>query len=98
MDFELINIVAAVLAAWRLTSAINREKIGQFIRRKFAGEYETQPGMFSYPNTFLSNLIMCFMCLSFWVSILCVAALVVFPVILYPFAISTLVIFLDKVY
>lgn len=96
MDF--VNIIAAVLAAWRITSAINREKIGGAIRAKLAGEKETQPGLYSYSGTFLSSLIMCFMCLSFWVGILCTLLLFLFPPLLYPFAISTLVIFLEKVY
>lgn len=86
-----------MLAAWRITSAINREHIGEFIRVKFAGEREDVVGMKSYRNTFLANMITCFMCLSFWVSIFCVIMAIVFPLFLYPFAISTLVILLDKV-
>lgn len=93
-----INLILAVLAAWRITSAINREKIGQPIRAKLAKEREQALGMYSYGDGFLAELIMCFYCLSFWVSIFCTVSYLFFPIFLYPFAISSLVILVDKVY
>jgi len=100
VDFSIIDIVAAVLATWRITSAVNREKIGASIRSTLAGETPDViiPDQYTYSDTFLSNLITCFMCLSFWAALFCTALLVVFPILLYPFAISTLVIYLEKAY
>lgn len=92
----VIQLILAILAAWRITSAINREKIGSGIRAKFAGEREDVAGIQSYNDTFLSSLIMCFWCLSFWVSMLCVVVMLIFPIFLYPFAISAAVILLDE--
>jgi len=100
VDFSIVDIFAAVLATWRITSAINREKIGALIRSRLAGETPDGviPNQYTYSDTFLSSLITCFMCLSFWVAVFCTALLVVFPILLYPFAISALVIYLEKVY
>ena len=94
-----IELIIITLAAWRLTNAVNREKIGVFIRRKFAGERPDPvvPNEYTYKDTFLSSLIMCFMCLSFWVSVGCFILWQIYPPFLYPFAISTAVIFIDKV-
>lgn len=94
----VIDLIAAVLAAWRLTNAINREKIGEPIRKRLAHERVDAVGLTTFADTFLSNLIMCFMCLSFWVGIFCTILFLVYPPFLYPLAISALVIFVDEVY
>ena len=96
----VIEFVIITLAVWRLTSAINRETIGGGIRKVLAGEKPdpVTPNEFTHSDTFLSHMITCFMCLSFWVSVFCVLAWVIYPPFLYPFAISTLVIYLEKVY
>ena len=93
-----MDLLALVLAAWRLTSAINREKIGKGIRHVLAGEKPDAvvPNAFTYKDTFLSNLIMCFWCLSVWVSVLCFIVYLINPLFLYPFAVSTVVILLDE--
>lgn len=96
----VVNFIVIMLAAWRITSALNREKIGRAFRVKFAGEMPDSviPNSFTYADTFLSNMISCFACLSFWVSVLCTLIWYFYPPFLYPFAISTLVIYLEKVY
>lgn len=98
MDFSLVDLLVAVFATWRITSALNREKIGKYFRYKFAGERPDTviPDHYSYADTFLSGLITCFWCLSFWVAAVCLVVLIVYPLFLYPFAISTLVIVLDE--
>jgi len=95
---EFFNFIIAILAAWRITSAINREKIGKSFRARFAGEKADAviPNAFTYTDTFLSNLIMCFWCLSFWVSMFCTVMYMLYPLFLYPFAISALVMALDE--
>jgi hypothetical protein len=92
----VFNLIIAILASWRITSALNRELIGKVFRQKLAGEWEDQYGVAFYKDTFLGNLISCFMCLSFWVSIFCTLLLFVCPIFLYPFAISAAVIFIDE--
>lgn len=78
--------VAAILAAWRITSVLNQERIGYLFRRLFGfvhlGEEE------AVPDTFFGHLIACFWCLSFWVSVGVVGLLLVFPYALLPFAVS----------
>lgn len=98
MEHTLLNLVIAVLAAWRITGAINRERIGEYIRKKIAKEKLDAVGLKTYADGFFPYMIMCFGCLSFWVSIFCTICFLFFPLFLYPFAISTLVIFLDKGY
>jgi prolipoprotein diacylglyceryltransferase len=92
----VFNLIIAALAAWRITSALNRELIGKVFRQHLAGEREDHYGVTFYNDTFLGNLISCFMCLSFWVSIGCTIVAVFYPIFLYPFAISTVVIFIDE--
>lgn len=92
-----MEIVIAVLAAWRITSIINREKIAAFLR-KIVGERADPyvPNAYHFPDTFLANLVSCFWCLSVWVSALCFGIMLINPYFLYPFAISAVVIFLDE--
>lgn len=79
-------VIIAVLAAWRITSVLNQERIGYLFRKVFGfvdmGEEE------AIPDTFLGHLIACFWCLSFWVSLLVVGLLIIFPYALLPFAVS----------
>lgn len=93
-----ITLIIAALAAWRITKAINEEKIGEGVRRKFAGEREDALGMLTYKDTFLAKLILCFWCLSFWVGVFCTLMVFIYPYFLYPFAISTAAIFLEEVH
>ena len=93
----LINLVMAVLAAWRITTALHTERIGRGFRAKVAGEkHDDFTNMDTYPDTFLAALVVCFRCFSFWISIVCVFFYFFFPPFLYPFAISTLVIILNE--
>lgn len=98
MDFQLINLLAAIFAAWRITSALNREGIGKTFRSIFAGETVDVDGLLTHQENFIAELVMCFWCLSFWVSAACFLLFIFFPALLYPFAISSMVILLDKAY
>jgi hypothetical protein len=93
-----IELIIAALATWRIVHAIQIEKIGQPIRKWFAGERESAPDSFMYRDDWLAYLIMCHKCLSFWVGIFCVIVLKIYAPFLYVFAISTIAIFIDKVY
>lgn len=79
-------VVVAVLAAWRITSVLNQERIGYLFRRLFG--FEIMGEEEAMPDTFFGHLIACFWCLSFWVSVVVVGLLLVFPYALLPFAIS----------
>lgn len=96
MEISILDVVMAVLAGWRITSALNRERIGRFFRRKLAGEHLDSLGMETYPDNFKAALITCFWCLSFWISMFCMFWLIFYPLFLYPFAISTLVIVIEE--
>jgi hypothetical protein len=95
---QLLILLLIPLASWRITKAINAEQIGKGIRYRLAGEREDPavPGLTTSSDTFLAEMIMCFRCLSFWISVLCLLIYLFAPLFLYPFAISTLVILLDE--
>lgn len=96
---DLQTLVIALLAAWRITHAIaGGEKAGRPFRKLLAGERKDTAGLWTYNTTLLAELTMCFMCLSFWVGILCTVMAVIYPLFLYPFALSALVIFVQEVY
>jgi len=59
------------------------DKIAQPVRRLF-GETEDVSGNIFYPDTFFSNLISCYNCVSVWVGLLCCVILVVYPYLLLP--------------
>jgi hypothetical protein len=86
--------LVATLAAWRLTSILHREEIASFIR-SWVGIREEE-GLLVHPETFLGKLFGCFWCLSVWVSAGCFLVAAYEPLILMPFAISTVVIFLEE--
>lgn len=92
-----MEIIIAILAAWRITSVINREKIGEVIRKRVGEKADPYvPNAYTFPDTFMAKLVSCFWCLSVWVSLFCFMAMLIYPYFLYPFAISAVVIFLDE--
>lgn len=95
MQPNLFDIGLMVLATWRLTSIINRERIAQPIRKLF-GESEDSVGLVSYPATFFGYLISCFMCLSIWISLIVIGIWLVCPYILWPFALSAGALLVEK--
>lgn len=86
--------IIATLAAWRLTSILHREEIAQPVR-KWIGITE-ENGVLTYPETFLGKLFGCFWCLSVWCSALCCLVALYEPLLLAPFAISAVTIFLEE--
>ena len=90
----MIDLIILVLAAWRITSVINRETAGQPVR-KLLGEKELV-GIAVVPDTLLGELYNCFWCLSVWISGFCVVVYLIEPLFLYPFAISTVAILLEE--
>ena len=93
---EIINAIALVLATWRVTSIINREKIAYPIRKLIGEKIDYGSGMTSAPDTFIANLITCFMCLSVWVSIGILVLFHFFPPAIYVFALSGAAIFVER--
>jgi hypothetical protein len=85
-------LVVYVLAVFRLTSILFREKIGEWFR-KLMGAKETEETIF-YPDTFLGELISCFWCLSVWCGVGLLPFLLFLPEALLPFAGSTIAIIL----
>lgn len=92
---DVFDILLMVFAAWRLTSIVNRERIAAPIRKVF-GESVDAVGLPSYPANFFGYLISCFMCLSVWISLLVIGIWIVYPYILWPFALSAAVLLMEK--
>jgi hypothetical protein len=89
------DLLFLILAIWRVTYAINKEKIGEPIK-KAVGVKTDSFGLESFPDTFFANLVMCFRCLSVWVSVAMTLLWVINPLIIYPFALSFIVIKLNE--
>jgi hypothetical protein len=91
-------LIVAGLATWRLTSILHREQIAAPIRKQIGimpvAEDEDDPEYWIYPDNFIGKVFHCSWCLSVWVAGLNTILLFVFPVLLIPFALSTLVIIL----
>jgi hypothetical protein len=87
--------VIAGLACWRITSILHRETIFQPFRQRI-GIFPDGSTDDSYSHNFITQLFECFMCLSVWVGFVCVLALVLFPYLLLPFALSAVAILFDK--
>lgn len=80
-------LLIAALATFRLTSILYEEDIARPIRKLFGVK---QMGLeFSYPTNFLGSLFSCFWCISVWVAFGVSCLLVLAPVFLLPFALST---------
>ena len=93
---EEINAIALIFATWRMTSIINREKIAYPIRKLIGEKIDYASGMTSAPDTFVANLITCFMCLSVWVALGMFLVFQVYPPIVYVFALSGAAIFIER--
>lgn len=87
------DIGLIILATWRLTSVINREKVAESLRRAL-GVRESDH-FTEIDDTFLAYLISCFWCLSFWVSVGILGLWYAYPPLLYPFALSAAVILIE---
>ena len=95
MLLEVFNIVVLVLAAWRLTSVVNREKVAEPLRRVLGvreSEHFTE-----ISDTFVAKAIECFWCLSFWIGMGVLIIWYALPVLLYPFALSAAIIFAEGI-
>lgn len=88
-------LVIVVLACWRITSILYAEKIGKPLR-KLIGIIETPEGEEIYPDHFLGQLFSCFWCLSVWIALFCLFAVIFVPFMLLPFAISAAAIAIDR--
>jgi hypothetical protein len=90
-------MVAGGLAAWRLASIINKERIASPIRKAVGVvELGDDPEYWAYPDNFLGELISCEWCLSVWTGGLMTALLYVFPPAVLPFALSAFSIMFKK--
>jgi hypothetical protein len=79
-------LVVAPLATWRITNILYQEKIAEFLHRWTGDD----------PSTFFGYLINCFYCSSVWVGIAVTIAVLVFPLIILPFALSAIAIFIHE--
>src|SRR5574342_1409640 len=78
-------LIVGCLATWRISSIIHHEKIAAPFRR-LLGVKEITETDWSYPDTFIGSLIECFYCTSVWVGIGVFVVVIVFPLVLVPFA------------
>lgn len=85
---DLVYIILAPLAVWRITHIIETERIASFLHR-WAGDD---------PSSFFGYLVNCFLCLSVWVSFFIYICILVFPPIIVPFALSAVAIFINTGY
>lgn len=63
---NLVAVFAAILATVRLTEILHYEKITLPLREHIGIFYDDEGNIFSYPETFLGELFICFRCLSVW--------------------------------
>ena len=89
-------LVVAALASWRITNILYEEEITHPLRRKIGASQDEGTGTWSYPDTFIGRLWMCFWCLSIWVSVICSVLYIVEPRILLPFALSSVAIWMKE--
>lgn len=97
MATEAVRLAVLILATFRISYVIKYEKIGAPVR-KWMGENEMEtvagdnryPTLTTYDDTFLGNMLQCFYCLNFWVSVISLVVWHVAPVLLYPFALNQL--------
>lgn len=94
-DSPLVWLIAGGLATWRITSIVQREGIFS-PARKLVGVTEVgdDPEYWIYPETFIGRVLSCFWCGSVWAGIGVTIALIVFPPLILPFALSALAIWL----
>ena len=89
-------LIAGGLAAWRITSIVQKEEIASPIR-KAAGITELDgedPNYWIYPDNFIGKVLHCFWCGSVWAGFGVTVALLLFPPLILPFALSALAILL----
>lgn len=82
-------IVVGLLATWRITSIIQTEGIFSWFRRKLGvQEFSDDPDYWIYPENFIGSLLRCFWCGSVWVGLVVSAVVLIYPLVLLPFALS----------
>lgn len=92
----VLDLIILCFSAWRLTSILQREYVAGAFRKLFGEKLDTSLGVYTYPDTFLGHLIQCFWCVSVWASLACYFVYLIDVRLLIPFAVSTVVIFMDK--
>ena len=93
----MIDFIVLVMATWRLTSIVQREKVAAVFRRLFGEKYDPMLLTETYPDTFLGHLIQCFWCVSVWCGLVCAVVYIYDPRYLLPLAASAFAIVIDKV-
>lgn len=100
-DNPFFWLLVAGLATWRITSILHREQIAAPVRKAVGimpvSEDEDDPMYWIYPETFLGKLFYCPWCLSVWVGAGVLLLLLVFPVLIIPFALSAITIGIYKI-
>lgn len=94
----LFWFIVAGLATWRITSIIQREEIASPIRKQL-GVFEPDgedPDHWIYPDNFIGKVLHCFWCGSVWAGLAVSIALVIFPPLLLPLALSAISIVIYK--
>lgn len=95
-NYPLLWLAVLPFAVWRVTSIIHSEGIASGFRQRL-GVVESNEDSYYwiYPDNFIGKVLSCFLCLSVWVSIVFAAIMVVYPIILVPFAASALAILIN---
>jgi len=96
LDLPWLWFVVASLATWRIASIVHHEKIASPFRRILGVEEITEED-WSYPDSFIGNLIECFKCVSVWIGIAAAIAMILFPPILIPFALSAVAVIIERI-
>ena len=91
------TLIIIALAVWRVTSIINREKIFERFRVLLGEKLDPDTGITHWPDKFFANLVMCFWCLSVWVSVGMVILYYVYPPLVTVFAVAGGALIVEKV-
>lgn len=86
--------IVAGLATWRITNIVQREEIASPLRKKL-GVFEPDgedPDHWIYPDNFIGKVLHCFWCGSVWAGIAISVAVIVFPPLVLPLALSAIAI------
>lgn len=93
-SYPLFWVVITILAIWRISSILSRERIARWYR-SLAGVSEGGDWQ-DVPETLAGYLVTCLWCTSVWVSMILIPVMYFFPIILLPFAFSAVAIWFDS--
>jgi hypothetical protein len=103
LDFSNLSseyAVWAALAAWRLTHLF-LDEAGPFnilvhFRSVFGIRHDPEGAPVMYPGNVFATGLSCFWCLSFWMMLICMGAILINPALVLPFSIWALIIIIQR--